>query len=108
MIGARRGPLLRAVDQWGHIGTGHLSARTIGNAVNERRVQAGLPPLSTHDFRRTFIGDFIDAGGDLVQAQRLAGHASASTTAGYDRRPGRAARQAVDRLTLPSPDQLGR
>jgi site-specific recombinase XerD len=105
-LGARRGPIFRRIDRWDHIGDDPLTARAIGYIVNERRAQAGLPRLSTHDFRRTFIGDFIDAGGDLVQAQKLAGHASATTTASYDRRPGRALRTAVDRLSLPSPDQL--
>jgi site-specific recombinase XerD len=105
-VGARRGPLFRGVDRWGHVGTEPLSARAIGYILNERREQAGVPRLSTHDFRRTFIGDFLDAGGDLAQAQKLAGHASATTTAAYDRRPGRALRAAVDRLSLPAPDQL--
>lgn len=105
-VSARRGPVFRHVDRWGHIGVEPLSSRAIGYILNERREQAGLPRLSTHDFRRTFIGDFIDAGGDLVQAQKLAGHASATTTAAYDRRPGRALRTAVDRLSLPSPEDL--
>ena len=105
-VSERRGPVFRHVDRWGHIGTEPLSARAIGYILNERREQAGLPRLSTHDFRRTFIGDFIDAGGDLVQAQKLAGHSSATTTAAYDRRPGRALRTAVDRLSLPSSDDL--
>lgn len=106
-VGARRGPMFRPVDRWGNISARPVSARSIGHAVNRRRAEAGLQPTSTHDFRRTFIGDFIDAGGDLVQAQQLAGHASATTTAGYDRRPNRARRAAVDRLSLPSPDELG-
>lgn len=105
-VGERRGPVFRGIDRWGNVGTRPLSARAIGGIVSGRCQQAGLPVLSTHDFRRTFLGDFIDAGGDLVQAQKLAGHASATTTASYDRRPGRALRTAVDRLTLPSPDQL--
>lgn len=105
-VADRRGPLFRSIDRWGNIHADPLSARAIGYLLNERRGQAGLPRLSTHDFRRTFIGDFIDAGGDLVQAQKLAGHASATTTASYDRRPGRALRTAVDRLSLPSPDDL--
>jgi len=105
--GARRGHMFRVIDRLGRIRNRPLATRTVGYIVNKRREQAGLPPLSTHDFRRTFIGDFIDAGGDLVQAQKLAGHASATTTAAYDRRPGRALRAAVDRLSLPSPDELG-
>ena len=107
-LAQRRGPVFRRVDRWGNISDGPLAPRTIGYIVSERQEQAGLPALSTHDFRRTFIGDFIDAGGDLVQAQKLAGHASATTTAAYDRRPGRALRTAVDKLSLPSPDQLAR
>ena len=48
----------------------------------------------------------IDAGGDLVQAQQLAGHKSPITTAQYDRRPARKRRAAVDRLHLPAPEDL--
>jgi site-specific recombinase XerD len=105
-VAARRGPVFRGIDRWQNISTKPLSARAIGYILNERCGQARLPHLSTHDFRRTFIGDFIDAGGDLVQAQKLAGHASATTTASYDRRPGRALRTAVDELSLPLPDEL--
>lgn len=105
-LGQRRGPLFRAVDRWGNISGRPLSGRTIGLIVQERREQAGLPPLATHDFRRTFGGDFLDAGGDLVQLQRIFGHASATTTAGYDRRPGRQLRDAVDKLSLPQPGEL--
>jgi site-specific recombinase XerD len=106
LLGVRRGAMFRRVDRWGNIGAERLSARAIGYIVNHRREQAGLPKLSTHDFRRTFIGDFIDAGGDLVQAQKLAGHASATTTAAYDRRPDRALRTAVDKLSLPPREKL--
>lgn len=105
-LAQRRGPVFRGIDRWGNIGASALAARTIGSIVSGRCGQAGLPILSTHDFRRTFIGDFLDAGGDLAQAQKLAGHASAATTASYDRRPGRALRTAVDKLSLPSPGQL--
>jgi len=108
MLGERRGPLFRPVDQWGHVGCGAMTARSVGQIIARRHAAAKIAPLSTHDFRRTFIGDFIDAGGDLVHAQQLAGHASATTTARYDRRPGRARRAAVDKLSLPSPDELAR
>jgi site-specific recombinase XerD len=106
VVGARRGPVFRPVDRWGNLTDRHLSARSVGYVVDRRRREAGLQPTSTHDFRRTFVGDFLDAGGDLVQAQALAGHASPTTTSRYDRRPGRERRAAVDRLSLPSPDDL--
>lgn len=103
VLGTRRGPMFPPIDRHGNIRSGAMSPRAVGYIVDRTRKKAGLPPLATHDFRRTFIGDFIDAGGDLVQAQQLAGHASATTTAQYDRRPGRALRDAVDRMSLPLP-----
>lgn len=103
LLGTRRGPMFRPIDRHGNIRSSAMSPRAVGYIVDRTRKQAGLPPLATHDFRRTFIGDFIDNGGDLVQAQQIAGHASATTTAQYDRRPGRALRDAVDRMSLPLP-----
>lgn len=105
-LGQRRGPMFRPVDKWGNITERPMSGRAIGLIVQGRRQAANLAPLATHDFRRTFGGDFLDAGGDLVQLQRLFGHASATTTAGYDRRPGRQLRDAVDELHLPRPEEL--
>jgi site-specific recombinase XerD len=99
-IGERRGPVFRPVDQWGNIRPRHMTPRGIGLIIDQRRQEAGLQPLATHDFRRTLGGDFLDAGGDLAQLQKLFGHASATTTAGYDRRPGRELRAAVDRLPI--------
>lgn len=106
LLGARRGHMFRPIHKTGKIGDGPITARAIGYIVDRTCRKAGLPPLATHDFRRTFIGDFIDAGGDLVQAQQIAGHASATTTAQYDRRPRRALRAAVDRMAFPSPESL--
>lgn len=106
VVESRRGPVFRRVDRWGNIGGRHLSARSIGNTITRRRGEAHLQPVSTHDFRRTFIGDFIDAGGDVIQAQIIAGHASPATTAAYDRRPARGRRAAVDRLSLPPIESL--
>ena len=101
-VDERRGPLLRPVDRWGTIAPRRLDPGSVGRIVRERRTLAGLAPLTTHDFRRTFGGDFLDAGGDLAQLQRLFGHKTLTVTAGYDRRPARALRAAVDRLTFPA------
>src|SRR5208282_1271700 len=103
-----RGPLFCAVDRWGNLADRHLSDRTIAYVVNQRRLHAGLAPLSPHDFRRTFAGDMLDAGADLVQVKGLLGHESADVTARYDRRPARQRQAAVNRLSLPSPDELAR
>jgi site-specific recombinase XerD len=106
IVGGRKGPVFRPIDRYGNIQAAALSPRAVGYVVAERREQAGLRPLSTHDFRRTFIGDFLSADGDLVQAQKVAGHARVTTTADYDRRPDDAIREVVDKLSLPAPAPL--
>lgn len=106
LLGTRRGPVFRPIHKTGKIQAEPMTPRAIGYIVDRVRQKAGLALLSTHDFRRTFIGDFIDAGGDLAQAQEIAGHSSATTTVQYDRRPGRKLRAAVDRMSLPSSDEV--
>ncbi|MBO3732208.1 tyrosine-type recombinase/integrase [Glycomyces niveus] len=82
----------------------HLSGMTgqaIADLLMKRLVEAGQRRHTPHDFRRTFIGELLDAGVDLAITQSLVGHASPATTARYDRRPARRSREAVDRLQLP-------
>lgn len=103
LTSGKTGPIFVPISRWGRIGDRPLSPEAIRYAVNKRRKQAQLPPLTPHDFRRTFIGDVLDGGADLATAQDLAGHASPVTTARYDRRPGRTRKAAVDRLHVPRP-----
>lgn len=102
------GPLFCPIDKWGNLKARHLSTSSIAKIVNKRRVQAGLPPLGPHDFRRTFIGDLLDEGVDLATASRIVGHESPATTAKYDRRPRRTRKAAVEKVAhrLPSPEDL--
>ncbi|TMR21312.1 integrase [Nonomuraea zeae] len=84
-----------------------MDARTVSNVLGERAAQAGLDETPrAHDFRRTFIGELLDAGVDLATAQALVGHSSPATTAKYDRRPERTRRAAVDNLATPDPVPL--
>jgi integrase len=106
LVGQRHGPIFRAVDKWGNISSRPLTPRAVGKIVDRRRRECKLPLLSTHDYRRTFIGDMLDAGVDLLTVQQLVGHVNPGTTSLYDRRPGRKRRAAVDKLTLPSPSAL--
>lgn len=103
LVGDRRGPIFRGIHKSGVIFQTALAPRSVGRVVDNRRVMADLAPLSTHDYRRTFIGDYLSAGGDLAQAQALAGHKSPETTAQYDRRPGDLRRAVVDTFVLPAP-----
>jgi integrase len=78
-----------------------LTGQGIADILARRLGAAGAARRTAHDFRRTFIGELLDAGVDLATAQALVGHSSPATTARYDRRPERTRRDAVDRLRLP-------
>lgn len=96
--GRRRGPLFGPVDRWGHPRLRALSGTGVYRIVERRWREAGLPRLTPHDFRRTFIGDLFDEGVDTPTVQRLAGHANPTTTIAYDRRGTDAGRRAIARL----------
>jgi len=104
LVGEQDGPIFRPVDKWGNIKPRAMSDRAVGAVVARRCAQARIPRTTTHDYRRTWIGDFLDSGGDLVIAQRIAGHARVGTTAEYDRRPEAAKRTAVDKMAMAALD----
>ncbi|MFD8534090.1 tyrosine-type recombinase/integrase [Streptosporangium canum] len=87
-------------------GPAAMTGQAIADILAKRLAEAGAMPRTPHDFRRTFIGELLDAGVDLATAQALVGHSSPATTARYDRRPERRRREAVDRITLPAPKPL--
>lgn len=88
-------------DRDGAITSARMSDQAIYDVVRRRQKEAGVKKLSPHDFRKTFIGDLLDAIGDLSAAQQLAGHADPGTTARYDRRGERAKRKAASHLHIP-------
>ncbi|MFI7224090.1 tyrosine-type recombinase/integrase [Nonomuraea angiospora] len=67
----RTGPLFLPIDRWGNVARRHLTTKAVADAVNTARDAAGLPRLTAHDFRRTFIGQLLDSGADLATAQAL-------------------------------------
>jgi integrase len=116
--GEEEGALLLPVNKGGRIihertdadGETHparMSDQAIYDVVKRRQKEAGVKKLSPHDFRKTFVGDLLDAIGDLSAAQQLAGHADPGTTARYDRRGERAKRKAASHLHVPFFDENG-
>lgn len=102
--GVSAGPLFCPVYKGGHVAKRRLSSQTVW-AVLDNRSPQGEPGkrAKPHDFRRTMVGDLLDADVDLVTVQKIAGHVSPLTTAAYDRRSERARRDAVDRLSIRPP-----
>ena len=103
--GREPGALFVPIDHAGRMagdGAG-MSAHAIYKMLTKRARQAGVPPLTPHDMRRTFVGDLLTAGNDISAVQRMAGHASVTTTQRYDRRGEEVMRRAADTLHFPTP-----
>jgi integrase len=72
-----------------------------GAARGKQRHPLGPNRVNLHDFRKKFLGDLLDAIGDLSTVQKLVGHSDPATTARYDRRGERAMREAASHLHVP-------
>jgi len=97
------GPLFLPVSQRGVIECQDkpLTPNSIYAMLKRRGKEAGVRAFSPHDFRRTIVGDLLDAGADIVTIQHLLGHESVATTARYDRRPEEAKRKAQQLIHVP-------
>jgi len=99
--GAEEGALFVPIRKDGRLSIRRMSSMGVYNLLRKRCRQAGVKACSPHDFRRTFVGDLLDAGADISSVQKLAGHASVTTTQRYDRRPEAAKRKAAELLHVP-------
>ena len=96
------GPLFCAINKGGVIQAGHgVSDEALAQMLEKRREQAGVQSLTWHDFRRSFAGNLLDNGNDLVTVQKLMGHSSPTTTANYDRAATKVKRKASRSLHVP-------
>ena len=98
----KKGPLFRAA-----VGrTGKLSGRSMSRVdawymVQRRTADAGLDvAIGNHSFRAIGITDYMENGGDITIAQRMAGHANIKTTQVYDRRSDEVSFSEIERVGI--------
>ena len=78
-----------------------LDRRAVLLIVKRRCKTVGLPAsVCNHSFRATGITIHQENGGDIVEAQKLAGHADLRTTQLYNRKNGKMQRAEVERVQL--------
>lgn len=96
----RRLPLFRSVDRRRQLTDRSMSRTDVLQMIKRRARQAGLP-LSTccHTFRATGITAYLENGGTIEKAQKIANHESPRTTKLYDR--------TEDQLTLDEIERIG-
>lgn len=99
--GEEPGALFFPVNKADRIVRRRMSDQAVYMLLRRLAEKASVSSFSPHDLRRTFIGDLLDAGADIVTVQALAAHASVSTTARYDRRGERTKRRAAELLHVP-------
>lgn len=100
--GSEPGPVFLPIKKGGIIQYGNMmTPQAVYYMLQKRATAAKVKDFSPHDLRRTFISNMLDAGADIAIIAKIAGHASITTTARYDRRPEEAKRKAAGLLHIP-------
>jgi site-specific recombinase XerD len=100
--GSEPGPLFWPAEGRGRpLVNRRMTDQAVLMLLRRRAAQARVAAFTPHDLRRTFIGDLLDHGADMVTVQKLAGHSNVQTTARYDRRGAKTKRRAAELLHVP-------
>lgn len=100
---ALRGDGPGALFSWPHIRGGQpVATCSVRDWVNRRRVQAGVAPFGTHDFRRTVATTLLRSH-DLSLVSRLLNHSKPASTLIYDLASDDEQRAAITGLGLLAP-----
>lgn len=92
------GPIFTRIRKGGVITNARLTDQAVYFLVQKWVVMAGIPNFSPHDLRGSFISYLLDAGEDISTVAEMAGHASITTTARYDRRGEKRKKKAAAKI----------
>ena len=96
------GALFCVIDKVGRMHLSrHMSTVAIHKRFTQRCADAEVSGVRLHDLRRTWVGEMLDAGADIVTVATLAGHSDVRTTQRYDRRPSAVRRAAACKVQVP-------
>jgi integrase len=68
--------------------------------VAEERLQSILKRVCCHSFRATGVTEYMNSGGTIEIAQKIAGHTSPSTTRIYDRSGDQLTLEEIERVQI--------
>ncbi len=98
----KRQPLFRCSrGRSGVLNGNRMSRQDAWRMIKRRAKQAGISDrIGNHSFRGTGITNYLENGGSLTEAQRMAGHSDPRTTRLYDRRDQKITRGEVEKITI--------
>ncbi|SFJ99330.1 site-specific integrase [Methylocapsa palsarum] len=105
--GIAKGPVFRAIDQWGGLDDKAMTPQAVNWIVKRRAAAAGLDPklYSAHGLRSGYLTEAAREGVPLPEAMQQSQHRSIQQAASYyndsERKQGRAARLASIPKVLP-------
>lgn len=101
-IGGEKGtPLFRSLDRRRQLTDRRIHRCEVLAMIKRRAMRAGLPPaVCCHTFRATGITAYLNGGGTLEHAQRIACHESPRTTKLYDRTSDEISLDEIERIII--------
>jgi integrase/recombinase XerD len=102
IAGDKKGPLFcAAIGRTGKLSDRPMSRVDAWYMVRRRAGDAGIEAaIGNHSFRAIGLTDYMENGGDITIAQRMAGHANIKTTQGYDRRDDEVSFSEIERVGI--------
>ena len=84
--GTESGPLFLRIRKNNELTKTRLTSQAIYYLIEQWSIKAGVPDVTPHDLRRSFITWMLEDGEDLGTVATMVGHANIQTTKQYDQR----------------------